>query len=248
VECIEDGWDSTKEKATSRLQFLQKTKAAWEGYAEGLETIAQEFEKADEEMKKVKKRFNLESAKEDLAKRQDILNESRSKIESLYKSIQDNYEVMTMTLPDEKKDFIKKEVKAITDKLQCVTKFDEKVKKIENFVNNLSEFDDSLKSLDKWMLDAEKQLNDIKETSDQLTPEDRVSYTMELQENIGEKVKTFLYFITFYTSFYITFYNLKRSRSLRRTLRRRKLFFPKVNQHVQYKIIVLHINKNLLLM
>merc|ERR1712039_1005377 len=34
VQRIEDGWDVTKEKATTRLQFLQKTKDAWVGYAD----------------------------------------------------------------------------------------------------------------------------------------------------------------------------------------------------------------------
>ncbi len=189
VQRIEDGWDVTKEKATARLQFLQKTKDAWVGYAEGLERIGQEFEKAEEEMKKVKKRFNLASAQDDLDKRQKIFNESKSTIESLYKSIQDNYDIMTMTLPDEKKDFVKKEVKAITEKLECVGRFEEKVKKIDTFVSSLAEFDTSLKGVDKWMMEADKQLNDIKESRDQMTPEDRVSYTMELQEDIAVKVK-----------------------------------------------------------
>ncbi len=179
----------TKEKATHRLDFLQKTKDAWVGYAEGLETIAEEFEKADSETKKVKKRFNLQSAIEDLEKRQKIFNDSKNNIESLYKSIQENYDIMTMTLPDDKKDFVKKEVKAITDKLDCVAKFEEKVKKIENFVTNLKNFDMNLKTVDKWMNDAEHQLKDIKESSDKMTPEDRVSYTMELQEDVAEKVK-----------------------------------------------------------
>ena len=95
---------------------------------------------------------------------------------------------MTMTLPDDKKDFVKKEVKAITEKLDCVGKFEEKVKKIENFVNNLNNFNTSLKSIDKWMTDAEQQLKDIKDARDSMTPEDRVSYTMELQEDIAAKV------------------------------------------------------------
>merc|ERR1712186_217119 len=55
VSRIEMGWDETKEKASSRLDLLVKTKNAWVGYAEGLETIASEFEKAEDEMKKVKK-------------------------------------------------------------------------------------------------------------------------------------------------------------------------------------------------
>ena len=68
----------------------------------------------------------------------------------LYKALQDNYDCMTMTLPDDKKDIVKKELKAITDKLECIGRFGDKVKKIEDFVANLSDFDKSLKGMDKW--------------------------------------------------------------------------------------------------
>ena len=60
VSSIEEGWDLTKEKASARLDLLNNTKAAWEGYGVGLENIAVEFEKGEEEIKKVKKRFNLQ--------------------------------------------------------------------------------------------------------------------------------------------------------------------------------------------
>lgn len=189
VSRIEDGWDDTKNKASERLQLLVKTKAAWEGYAEGLETITNDFEKAEEEIKKVKKRFNLENAKEDLELRQKIYNETKSQIENMYKAIQDNYDVMTMTLPDDKKDFVKKEVKAITEKLECLNRFGEKVSKIDTFVSKLDSFDKGLRNLDKWMNVCDQQLKDIKEKSDEMTPEDRVSYTMELQEDVAAKVK-----------------------------------------------------------
>ena len=80
VRRIEVGWDDTKEKATTRLKLLTNTKAAWEGYAIGLETIAEEFEKAEEEIKKVKKRFNLQAACDDLAARQKIYNDTNKTI------------------------------------------------------------------------------------------------------------------------------------------------------------------------
>merc|ERR1712004_576049 len=69
---IEQGWDETKEKANTRLDLLNNTKAAWEGYGAALENIAVEFEKCEGEITKVKKRFNLIAAQEDLAKRQRI--------------------------------------------------------------------------------------------------------------------------------------------------------------------------------
>merc|ERR1712149_109637 len=168
---IEQGWDETKEKASARLNLLTNTKAAWEGYGAGLENIAVEFDKAEEEIKKVKKRFNLAAACEDLEKRQKIFGDTKGTIDGMYNSIQHDYDVMTMTLPEDKKDFVKKEVKAVTDKLEVLGRFKEKVDEI-----------------DAWMKDAEHQLGEIKNASDKMTPEDRVSYTMELQEDVAAKV------------------------------------------------------------
>jgi len=185
---IEQGWDETKEKASARLTLLNNTKAAWEGYGAGLENIAVEFDKAEEEIKKVKKRFNLAAACEDLEKRQKIFGDTKGTIDGMYNSIQHDYDVMTMTLPEDKKDFVKKEVKAVTDKLEVLGRFKEKVDKIDEFVTSLKEFDVTLKDIDKWMKDAENQLGEIKNASDKMTPEDRVSYTMELQEDVAAKV------------------------------------------------------------
>merc|ERR1712012_931855 len=185
---IKEGWDETKNKASARLELLYNTKAAWEGYATGLETIVVEFEKGEEEIKKVKKRFNLDAAKDDLAKRKGIFNDTKNTIEGMFGEIQHNYDVMTMTLPEDKKDFVKKEVKAIQDKLEVVSRFKEKVDKIDEFVASLDNFDKTLKMVDSWMKEADNQLNDIKNNSDTMTPEDRVSCTMELQEDVAEKV------------------------------------------------------------
>merc|ERR1739844_63846 len=134
---IKDGWDETKNKASARLELLYNTKAAWEGYASGLENIEVEFEKGEEEIKKVKKRFNLQAAFEDLEKRQKIFNDTKNTIETMFSNLQKNYDTMTMTLPEDKKDFVKKEVKAIAEKLVVVEKFEEKVLKIETFVKKL---------------------------------------------------------------------------------------------------------------
>merc|ERR1712088_473051 len=160
---IKEGWDDTKNKASARLDLLYNTKAAWEGYATGLETIVVEFEKGEEEIKKVKKRFNLEAAQDDLAKRKKIFNDTKNTIEGMFGEIQDNLEV--------------------------VARFKEKVDKIDEFVASLDNFDKTLKMVDSWMKEADNQLNDIKNNSDTMTPEDRVSCTMELQEDVVAKVE-----------------------------------------------------------
>jgi len=66
--------------------------------------------------------------------------------------------------------------------------FHEKVEIIDNFCSNLDLFDNSLKSMDDWMNRAAGELDHIKNHSHKMVPEDRVSYTMELQEDIAAKV------------------------------------------------------------
>merc|ERR1712141_713727 len=188
VSRIKEGWDLTKEKAVARLELLNNTKAAWEGYYAGLENIAVEFEKAEDEIKKVKKRFHLVSAQDDLAKRQKIFADTKNVIDTMYNGIQKDYDCMTLTLPDDKKDFVKKEVKAVSEKLEVVGRFKEKVDIIDNYVSQLNAFDVTLKTIDKWMKEADANLDQIKNHSHKMTPEDRVSCTMELQEDVSEKV------------------------------------------------------------
>merc|ERR1719495_3097446 len=132
VSRIELGWDDTKMKAQERLKLLQDTKEAWVGYAENNDTIVVEIEKGIEEIKKIKKRFALEDAFTDLAKRQDLLNKTRDSIMGLYNQIKHNVEVMGITLPDDKK-IITKEMTAVEEELVVVGQFEEKVKVIEDF-------------------------------------------------------------------------------------------------------------------
>merc|ERR1712109_80302 len=155
---IQEGWDDTKKKAQDRLKLLQDTKEAWVGYAENNETIASEFEVAEEEIKKVKKMYNLEAALADMKKRQDLYNKS-------IKTINDNFTCMSITLPEDKKKVVAKEISAVDAKLEVVGRFKDTVKVIEDFCAALVNFDNSLKAVDGWKDTATAELKDIKEAS-----------------------------------------------------------------------------------
>jgi len=188
VTRIVEGWDDTKLKAQERLKLLQDTKAAWEGYADGQTIIESAFEKAEEEIKKIKKRFNLESAKEDLVRRQQIFEKTKKELQDVYDKLKADYDVMCITLPEDKKNLVQKELAALTEKMAILQTFEEKVKKIEDFCNNLELFDNTNKSLDDWMVRAADEMDKIKNHSHQMVPEDRVAVCMELQEDIAAKV------------------------------------------------------------
>merc|ERR1711970_1592931 len=189
VQRMEEGWDDTKKKAQERLKLLNETKEAFIGYGENNETIATEFEIAEEEIKKVKKHFNLEAANADLKKRQDLYKKSNDTITGLFNSINDNYNCMAITIPEDKKKILSKEMKAVEEKLEVLGRFKQTVTKIEELVASLTEFDSSLKAVDGWMQAATAELNDIKTASGSMLPEDRVARTMDLQEDIAAKIE-----------------------------------------------------------
>merc|ERR1719370_401649 len=111
----------------------------------------------------------------------------KDSIMGLYNQIKHNVEVMGITLPDDKKKIIAKEMVALEEKLVVVGQFEEKVKVIDDFCASLKNFDGSLKSINDWMMLATKELEDIKNSSDKMAPEDRVARTMDLQEDIAAK-------------------------------------------------------------
>jgi len=189
VKRIEEGWDDTKKKAQDRLQLLNETKDAFIGYAENCETIATEFEIAEEEIKKVKKIFNLEAANADLKKRQDLYKKSNDTITGLFNSINANMATMSITIPEDKKKALGKEIKAVEEKLEVAARFKSTVTKIEELVAKLTAFDNSLQTIDGWMQSATDELKDIKEASGSMLPEDRVARTMDLQEDIAAKLE-----------------------------------------------------------
>merc|ERR1719219_338784 len=189
VKKIQEGWEETKEKAAGRLKLLQDTKEAWIGYAENSETIASDFEYCEEEIKKVKKKYNLQAAQDDLKKRQDLYNTAQKKIDNLFKSINDNFTCMSITLPEDKKKNVDKEINAVSEKLEVTERFGAAVKQIEEFCTRLTAFDSSLKTINEWMGKATTELEDIRNAAGSMLPEDRVARTMDLQEDIASKVE-----------------------------------------------------------
>merc|ERR1712222_311691 len=136
-----------------------------------------------------KKRYNLDDALADLKKRQDLYNKSKNTINGLFKDINDNFTCMSITLPEDKKKIVDKEIKAVDAKLEVVTRFRDTVKVIEDFCAALVNFDTSLKTIDEWKEAATAELKDIKEASGAMLPEDRVARTMDLQEDIAAKLE-----------------------------------------------------------
>merc|ERR1712117_823592 len=70
---------------------------------------------------------------------------------------------MCITIPEDKKKGLAKEIKAVEEKLEVLGRFKGTVGKIEELVAALTAFDNSLKTLDTWKDAATAELKDIQE-------------------------------------------------------------------------------------
>merc|ERR1739838_598383 len=100
-----------------------------------------------------------------------------------------NNATMCITIPEDKKKGLAKEIKAVEGKLEVLGRFKSTVTKIEELVAALTAFDNSLKVIDGWKDAATAELTDIKEASGAMLPEDRVARTMDLQEDVAAKLE-----------------------------------------------------------
>merc|ERR1712079_609915 len=103
--------------------------------------------------------------------------------------INDNFTCMSITLPEDKKKVVAKEISAVDAKLEVLGRFKTTVQVIVDLVNSLTAFDNSIKAIDNWKDAATAELKDIKEASGAMLPEDRVARTMDLQQDIAAKLE-----------------------------------------------------------
>merc|ERR1712042_177381 len=83
-------------------------------------------------------------------KAQDSLKKSTDTINGLFDSINANMATMSITIPEDKKKILTKEIAAVKEKLEVAGRFASTVKKIEDLVADLTAFDNSLKAIDSW--------------------------------------------------------------------------------------------------
>merc|ERR1712088_838123 len=186
--CVENV-DELIERQEKSLVQLDTKRSVVKGLIEKGKKILENPDKPKFLEGNVKKKYNLQAAQDDLKKRQDLYNAAQKKIDNLFKSINDNFTCMSITLPEDKKKTVDKEIKAVQEKLEVAGRFGSAVKQIEDFVNNLNAFDVALKSLNDWMVQATGELTAIRDAAGSMLPEDRVARTMDLQEDIASKLQ-----------------------------------------------------------
>ncbi|XP_058454305.1 muscle-specific protein 300 kDa isoform X8 [Malaya genurostris] len=188
---LEHSWNETYNEAADRLKSLKDIHKIWTSYNEQKGKIAALLNDAELELRSITPlQTDPKSVTQDLEmKKQLILNLRQASSVSLL-SLNDLCRELGQSIPPNSKQAIEKEVVDIEKRVLSTADFvDKRIDYLEDYNNKWKEYKERLDSLKNWANNVyPKMVAAIKQPN--LTPEERVVKTMQLENVLTEKMKT----------------------------------------------------------
>ena len=187
VKKLREAWDDTQEKAQSRKKALVDNMNSWETFESKKEECHKQLDAADAEYDAIKKIFDLKGGPADYNMRMKTASMFRTTIEDIFNTCSSANDILQLMLPDDKKPEIKEMIAELQTRMDILKKTDGRLEFIDDFNKRLNIFDQGVTDMENWLLDGRKRLDLIKSPPEEMSPEDRVTKSMELQEDINKK-------------------------------------------------------------
>jgi len=187
VKKLREAWDDTNEKAQTRKKALADNLSSWETFENEKVENHKQLDLADAEFDNIKKIFDLKAGPADYDMRMKTAANFRKGIEGIYETVSGANDCLQQMLPEDRKQGMKQEVEEIKTRMAILSKTDDRLEFILDFNKRLAIFDKNVSDLEDWLGEGRKRLDGIKNPTELLSPEDRVTKTMEVQEDINKK-------------------------------------------------------------
>jgi len=187
VKKLKEAWEDTNEKAQTRKKALVDNLNSWETFEEKKVECHKQLDAADAEFEAIKKIFDLKGGPQDYNMRMKTASIFRSTIEGIFNICAGANDCLQLMLPDDKKAEIQDQITEIKTRMDILKKTDERLEFIDDFNKRLNIFDQGVKDMESWLGEGRKRLDLIKNPPEEMSPEDRVTKSMELQEDISKK-------------------------------------------------------------
>jgi len=187
VKKLKEAWEDTNEKAQRRKKDLVDNMNSWETFEEQKVECHKQLDAADTEFDAIKKIFDLKAGPEDYAIRMKTAANFRKTIEDIFNKTSGANDCLQMMLPDDKKPEMNEQIGELKTRMDVLKKTDERLEFIDDFNKRLNTFDKDIKEMEDWLGDGRKRLDLIKTPPEEMSPEDRVTKSMELQEDLQKK-------------------------------------------------------------
>jgi hypothetical protein len=187
VKKLKEAWDDTNEKAQNRKKALVDNLNSWEVFEEKKVECHKQLDSADAEYESIKKIFDLKGGPSDYNLRMKTAAIYRSTIEDIFNTTSGANDILQQMLPDEKKGEMNEQIVELKTRMEILGKTDERLLFIDDFNKRLNVFDQGLKDMENWLGEGRKRMDMIKNPPEEMSPEDRVTKSMELQEDLNKK-------------------------------------------------------------
>jgi len=187
VKKLREAWEDTNEKAQLRKKALADNLSSWETFEEQKVENHKQLDLADAEFESIKKIFDLKAGPADYEVRMKTAASFRKGITDIFDTVSGANDCLQQMLPDEKKAPMAGEVAEIKIRMDILQKTDERLDFILDFNKRLAIFNTCVTELEDWLGEGRKRLDGIRNPVELLSPEDRVTKTMEVQEDITKK-------------------------------------------------------------
>jgi len=187
VKKLREAWDDTQEKAQNRKKALVDNMNSWETFESKKEECHKQLDASDAEFDAIKKIFDLKGGPADYNTRMKTASVFRSTIEEIFSTCSGANDILQLMLPEDNKPTIKDMISELQNRMDILQKTDGKLAFIDDFNKRLNIFDQGISDMENWLLDGRKRLDLIKNPPEEMSPEDRVTKSMELQEDISKK-------------------------------------------------------------
>merc|ERR1712117_618293 len=187
VKKLKEAWDDTKEKADLRKKALSDNLNAWATFEEQKLENHKQLDAADAEFDTIKKIFDLKAGPADYDTRMKTAANFRKTIQEIHDTVSGANDILQLMLPEEKKTPMTDEVKEIETRMEILKKTDDRLAFILDFNKRLAVFNQNVTELEGWLEEGRKKLDMVKSPTELLTPEDRVTKSMEFAEDLHKK-------------------------------------------------------------
>lgn len=187
VKKLREAWEDTNDKAQLRKKALVDNLSSWEVFETQKVEVHKHLDQADAEFENIKKIFDLRAGPSDYNMRKKTAENYQCTIEEVFKTVSEANDILQQMLPDDMKKRMNDEVKEVRTRMEILKKTDDRLVFIDDFNKRLTIFDKNVTELEDWLGEGRKRLDGIKNPTELLSPENRVTKTMEVQEDINKK-------------------------------------------------------------
>jgi len=187
VKKLKEAWEDTNEKAQTRKKALVDNLNSWETFEEKKVDCHKHLDTADGEFDSIKKIFDLKNGPADYINRMKTAANYRATIEEVFGITSGANDILQQMLPEDKKGEMNDQITELKTRMDILGKTDEKLIFMDDFNKRLNVFDVGVGEMETWLGEGRKRLDCIKTPPEEMSPEDRVTKSMELQEDLNKK-------------------------------------------------------------